>query len=123
MLQTSLDKNFHLLALEYLATMVALADFNPALVVDCFNVLIGCVKAANGETVITRGLERLAIVSSAGFLRTFAHLSVMDPTSSVLEDIRQGYVRTVPHEIAFNNLPFSRTFGTTHCLFYRHQRY
>jgi len=122
-LQTSSDKDVHLLTLEYLATMVALPDFYPAIVVDCFNTLIGCLKVVNGEVVITQRLELLATVSSTGFLRTYARLSVVDPTSGVLTDIRRRYVRIFQPETGFKSLPFSHTFGAIHTLFHRHQRY
>ena len=122
-LQTSLDKEVHLLTLEYLATLVTLADFNPTLVVDCFNTLIGCVKVLKGEIVVTQGLERLATVSSAGFLRTYAHLSTVNPTSGVLTDIHRRYIKVFQPDTGFKNLPFSHTFGAIHTLFHRYQRY
>ena len=122
-LQTSLDKSIHLLTLEYLTTIVALADFSPTLVVDCFNVLINCVKVVESDVVITQGLEQLATVASTGLLRTFTHLSATDPTSGVLADIHQRYVRVFPSEAGFGSLPFSHTFGAIHSLFYRDQRY
>jgi hypothetical protein len=123
MLQTSLDKDVHLLALEYLTTMVALANFNPTLVVDCFDVLIGCVKVVDGDVVTTQGPERLAMVSATSLLRTFAHLSAMDPTSAILADVHQRYIGVFPPGIRFDSLPFSHTFGAIHSLFYPHQRY
>lgn len=103
--------------------MAALANFNPTLVADCFNVFTGCVKIINTDTVITQGLERLATVSAVAVLRTFAHLSTVDPMSRVLADIHQCYIRVLPPEIRSNSPPLSHTFCALRSLFYRHQRY
>lgn len=122
-LRTSLNKDVHLVSLEYFNTLVTLAGLNPTLVVDCYNVFIGCVKVVGGDVVITPGLEQLATVSAAGLLRTFTHLSATDPISRVLAHIHQRYTRAFPPEIRFNHLSFSHTFGAIHSLFHRHQRY
>ena len=117
-LQTSLDKDVHLSTLEYLATVVALADFSPTLVVDCFNILTSSVKVINNHVVTTQGLEQLAMASAICLLRTFSHLSIMDPTSSVLVDIRQRYNRVFPPWTNFGGLPFFHILGSIHNLFY-----
>ena len=122
-LHTSLNKEVHLVALEYFTTVVSLAGLNPALVVDCYNVFIGCVKVVSGEIEITPGLERLAMTSALGLLRTFAHLSDAEPISRVLTDIHQRYTRLFPAGVRFDDLPFSHTFGAIHSLFYRYRRY
>ena len=117
-LQTSLDKDVHLSTLEYLATVLALADFNPTLVIDCFNILTGCVKVVNNHVVVTQGLEQLAIASALCLLRTFSYLSVIDPMSGILVDIRHRYRRVFPPWINFEGLPFFHTLGSIHNLFY-----
>jgi hypothetical protein len=122
-LHTSLDKDIHLVALEYFTTVATLAGLNPALAADCFNVFTSCVKVVGSDVVITPGLERLATVSALGLLRTFTHLSATDPVSRVLTYIHQRYTQAFPPEIRFNNLPFSYTFGAIHSLFHRYQRY
>jgi hypothetical protein len=43
-LQTSLERGVRLSTLKFLAMMPTLVDFTPALVSDCFNILIDCVK-------------------------------------------------------------------------------
>ena len=45
-LRISLDGPVRLLALNYL-TAITFSDINPALVVGCFGVLVGCVKITN----------------------------------------------------------------------------
>ena len=118
MLKTSLDKADHLSALEFLATMVVLGNFDPTLVVDCFNIFISCVKVVNHNVVITQGLEQLATVSTTCFLHTFSHLSVMDPTSPILKYLHQHYNRGFQPIIDSNNLPFSHTFSVLHSIFH-----
>ena len=105
MLQTSLDKTVHLMALEHLATMMTLAEFNPTIVADCFNVFISCINVGGYETVIVHGSEQLAMVSIICFLRTFNRLSAVDPTSSILEDIRRRYRKVFPEKPKFSDLP------------------
>ena len=121
MLQTSLDKAVHLSTLKHFATMVTLADFDPALVSGCFDVLIGCIKvdANNPNVAIMQGLEQLAAVSAICFLRTFHHLSLLDSGSSVVKDIRKRYTRVFPIETDFRGLPFYYTITKIHTLAYR----
>jgi hypothetical protein len=111
MLQTSLDKAVHLSALKHLATMITLGNFDPTLVSGCFDVFIDCIKVdvSNHKVVVMQGLEELAAVSAMCFLRTFHHLSVMNPTSVVLEDVRQHYDEVFPSRADFSGLPFYST--------------
>ena len=115
-LQTSLDKPVHLITLKYLLTMKALAGLDPTLVTDCFNVFVGCVSLSDRKLVIIQGLEQLAIVSAGCLFRTFCHLSVTDPTSSILADFRRRYIRIFPFGTDFNGLPFYHTITATHIL-------
>jgi len=113
-LQASLDKDHHLSAMEHLVTMLALSNLDPSLVALCFSTLISCVKVANGTVVVIQGLERLATLSTVCLLYTFSHLSVMGPSSGVLVDVCQQYVRAFPLDTKFNGLPFCHTFGAIH---------
>ena len=117
MVQTSLDKAVHLSTLKHLATMATLTSFDPALVVDCFNIFIGCINVSDCNVVIVQGLEELATVSAMCYLHTISHLSVMDPTSSVLEDVHQRHTRVFPAKIDFRGHRFSHTLNAIHCLF------
>ena len=118
MLQTSLDKAVHLSTMKYLATMMTLADFDPALVSGCFDVFVGCIKVdvSNHKVAIVHGLEELAAVSAMCFLRTFHQLSVMDLGSSVLKDVCKRYNRVFPTETDFRGLPFYFTITKIHAL-------
>ena len=117
-LKTSLDKVIHLSTLELLATMVTLADFDSSLVTDCLNVLTSCVKFTNDTVVVTQGSEKLATASATCFLRTFSHLSVMDPMSRVLEKARQNYDAAFPHGTNFKGFQFCHTLGAIHSTLY-----
>ena len=115
-LQMSLDKSIHLTASEHLATTTDLTGMDPTLVVDCFNVFIGCVSLCNHKMVVMKGLEQLATVSAGSFLHTFSHLWETDPASNVLEDVRRRYNRVFPPEINFTGLPFYHTITIIHAL-------
>ena len=116
-LQTSLDKLVHLVALKHLAAIPELAQFNPTLVTGCFNVFINCISVSNRRVVIKRGFEELATVSASTFLRTFLHLSVLDQTSSILVDIRRHYYAVFPDYMDFTGLPFCSTMTKIYILF------
>ena len=118
MLRTSLDGAVHLSTVKHLATMVTLADFDPALVSSCFNVFVGCiiVDANSHKVVILRGLEQLAAVSAMCFLRTFHQLSVVDPDSSVLKGVRKRYNKIFPIDTDFRELLFYYTITKIHAL-------
>ena len=113
-LQKSLDKDHHLSAMEHLVTVVELPNFDPSIIAGCFSTYISCIKVVNGNLVATQGLEKLAKVSTMGLLHLFSHLSVIDPTSSILVDICQNYARIFPPNVKFNNLPFYHTHGMIH---------
>ena len=87
MLQTSLDKAVHLSALKHLASIQELAYFDPILVIDCWRIFTSCINIYNHRVVI-QGLEQLAEMSARAVLRTLLRLSAMDPTSSVLVELR-----------------------------------
>ena len=117
-LQTSLDKSIHLLTLKLLSTMTTLADFNPALVSACFDILAGCVPTVGGKMVVAQGSEELAEVSALCCLRMLPHLTTMDPTSSAFKDMRRRYTKTFPLETNFEGFPSYHRFGIIHNTFY-----
>ena len=90
-LQTSLDKTIRMSAFNYIMSLPELVYFDPSLVTSCFDTFVSCVIVVNSEVVTARGLEELATLSGRSLFRTLYHLSVVDPTSSVLTDIRQRY--------------------------------
>jgi hypothetical protein len=113
-LQTSLEKGIRLSTLRFLTTAPTLADFTPTLVSDCFNILIDCVKVKNDSAVVVQGMEQLAEASAMCFFLTYSHLSIIDPMSSLLVDVRQNYRRMFPSDLDFGGLPFRHTLGVIH---------
>ena len=121
-LQTSLDAPVRLSALNYL-TATTLAEFNPTLVAGCFDVLFSCLKPINDKAVVVvRGMERLAALSPLCCLHTLSHLIVVDPTSRVLDDTRQRYVKAFRLGANFNGLPSAHILGAIHAVFYPTRR-
>jgi hypothetical protein len=68
-----------------------------------------------------QGLEQLATLSALCFFHTISHLSIMDPTSSVLEDVRQRYTEVFPPRVDFHGHQFYHTMNAVRCLFVRSQ--
>ena len=113
-LRTSLDKALRPPTLNALAAMTTLTDFNPVLVSACFNAFVSCVTVVDGEAVITRELEEFATISVTYCLRMIFYLTTMDPTSSVLRDMRKRYTRAFPLQTQFKNLPICYSFVGLH---------
>ena len=90
-LQTSLDKLVHLSTLKHLVTITEFTNFDSALVMECFNIFLGCISVNSNRVAIVPGLEQLATMSARCFSQTFRHLSATRPTSSVLADLHQRY--------------------------------
>jgi hypothetical protein len=109
-----LEKDIRLSTLKFLTTTPTLVDFTPALVSDCFDILIDCVKVNKRNPAIVQGMEQLAEASVMCFFLTYSHLSIIDPMSSFLVDIRQHYRRIFPLDLDFSGLPFPHTLGTIH---------
>ena len=117
-LQTLPDKAVQLSTLEPLSTMAVFTGFNPSLVVDCLNILIGCVGVANGAVVVVQGSEQLATVSAACLLHTLSYLLVVEPMSDIFRDACQHYSMVFPPNANFKGLPFCHTLGAIHRVFY-----
>ena len=115
-LQTSLDKAIHLSAFKHLISMPQLARFHSTLVMDCFNIFIGCVSVSKNQAVVIQGLEQLATASADGFFRVLHHLATVDPTSSALVELKRRYNEVFPSELDFAGLPFHPTMTKIHAL-------
>ena len=94
-LQTYLDNAIRTSAFNYLVSLPELAHFDPSLVTSCFNAFVSCTNAIDSEVATTKEQEELAMLSGMSLFRTSHHLSVVDPTSSVLADIHQRYNKVV----------------------------
>ena len=116
-LRTSLDEPTRLLAMKFLTT-TTLPDSNPALAVDSLDALLRYVKVVHGGAVVVQELEQSARASALCCLNTLSHLAIMNPTSTVFENLRQPYIRAFPPATNFDDLPFSHILGVIHCIFY-----
>ena len=122
MLQTSLDKTIKASTLNFLGAILSLAglnsSINSAVVVDCFNIFSSCfVTRDGGVAVVTRGSEQLAGISAMCFLRAFSSLSITDPASTVIRDVRQRYERAFTSRIDLRGLPRPIVVSAVHHLF------
>jgi hypothetical protein len=117
-LRTSSDKDIHLPTLKFLATTSTLVDFNPALVSDCFDILISSIEVNRRNLAILQGMEQLAEASAMCFFRTYSYLSTVHPMSSILVGVRRRYERTFPRDLDFSGLLFPHTLGTIHDAIY-----
>lgn len=118
-LQASLSGFVHLSALKYLMSVLERAAFDPAHVVDCFNIFIGGIRVSHGRVAITQGLEQLATASAECIYRTFHRLIVIDPTSNTLEDMRRRYRDAFPDGIDFTGFPSRHTMTMINALIKR----
>ena len=93
------------MALKYLTSVLGDAEFDPSLVVGCFNIFVGAISVDDQRVgIIPPGLEKLAPLSARCFYSTFHRLAVTDPTSKVLKDIRQRYREDFPYWVDFSSL-------------------
>jgi hypothetical protein len=118
-LQTSLDKLVHISTLQHLIMITDFTTFDSDLVMDCFNIFVGCISFSNDKVVVTKGLEQLATLSAMCFSRTLDHLSATNPTSSVLADLHQRYHQIFTYWADFRGLPFLDTMAKIHKLINR----
>ena len=112
-LQIPLDKNYHLSAMEHPVTISALSNIDPSLVAECFG---GHVKTTERRVMVTQELERLVTLFAVCLCT-----SVMGPSSGVLADVCQQYVRMFPPDINFDGLLFHYTFSLIHSTSYQVQ--
>ena len=104
-LLASFNNDVRTSALKYLTSVLGDAEFDPSLVVGCFNIFLGAISVnEKWEGIIPPGLEELAPLSARCFYRAFHRLAVTDPTSKVLKDIRRRYLKDFPYPADFSGL-------------------
>ena len=118
MLETSLDKDFSLIAFELLMATSTFPTSDPTILLNCFNVLTGCVATVGTRAVVTRGSERLAEMAITCFLTLLSHFLVVMPGSSIVEDVGQRYRKTFAPLTSFCGLQSNSTMTVVHHLFY-----
>ena len=85
------------------------ADFDPAHVVDCFNIFVSGIRVSHGRVAITQGLEQFATASAECIYRTFHRLTAIDPASNTLEDMHRRYRDAFPEDTDFTGFPSRHT--------------
>ena len=110
-LQTSLEKSIRLATLEHLVSISEFGYSHPTLVLDCFNIFVGCVIVNDRKVTIMEGLEDVARTSAIGFFGLFLYLAIMDPTSTVLVDLLRQYRSIFLPNVDFTGLQFHSTMA------------
>jgi hypothetical protein len=119
MLDTSMDRNLHQVALGFLGALRILTTSNPSLLTGCLNVLSNCVRIdRRGNAVLSQGSEELGRAAAMALLRMVAHFSVMIPAPSALRDLRQKYRRIYPMDTDFGGISFRHTIEVIHKVFH-----
>ena len=121
MLHTS-DSAIKVSTLNFLGTILSIAGLNStinsAVVTRCFNIFGSCfVTRDDGVAVVTRGSEQLAGTSALCFLRAFSSLSITEPASPLLRDVRQRYRAVFPSRVDLHGLPCPTIVSAIHHLF------
>ena len=83
---------------------------------DCFSISTVCSSVSNRREEFTEGLEQLAMTFTERFYHALYHLTVTDPTSSVLEDMRQRHDEVFPRFNGFAGLPSRHTIAIIYIL-------
>lgn len=100
-LETSLVKTVHVIALRFLATLPIFRESNPAVIICCLDLLFSSVDVANGNrAVISPGSVELANAAATAFIHIHTQLRRID--SSMLEDLRRRYRSQLPKDITFD---------------------
>ena len=118
MLGTSLDRDLIVVALELLMATSTFPTSDPTILLNCFNILAGCISIIENRAVVTQGSERLAEMAVTCFLTLLSHFMVIAPGSGVIEDVRQRYKRAFSPTTSFHGLQSSSTMTAIHHLFY-----
>jgi hypothetical protein len=106
MLQVSLDKTINSLTLKFLGSILVLPGSGSGVVVDCFNMFTSCFIADDRHNLsITRDSELLAGISAMCFIRAFSSLLIVQPTSTVIGDVRKQYRKIFQHLDDVRHLP------------------
>ena len=79
------------------------------LILNRFYIFAVCVICKSRAVAITQEFKQLITASAMHFYPTLHRLTVMDPTSANLEDIRKCYNKTIPGWVDFTNLPSCHT--------------
>ena len=103
-LGTPLSEAIHLTALEFLVTLPFFQRTNPAVIIRCFDILMGCIDVGNsGWVKIIPGSESLASAAATALLHILVQLH--EAGSGSLRELRRRYRSRLSEDIAFIQPP------------------
>ena len=103
-LGTPLSEAIHLTALEFLVTLPFFQRTNPAAIIRCFDILMGCIDVGNnGWVKIIPGSKSLASAAATALLHILVQLH--EAGSGSLDEIRQRYRSRLSEDITFIRPP------------------
>ena len=103
-LETPLPGQTHATALDFLVTLPFFQRTNPAVIVRCLDILLGCINVGNsGWAVVIQGSEDLANAAATALLHILVQLH--EAGSGSLDELRQRYKSQLSEEIAFAQPP------------------
>ena len=105
-LQTFPNGPVRLSTLRYLLTSAEFTHLDSALIVEYFDLFVGCIRISNKKVEVIQRLEQHAIVYARSLLYTLRRLAGTPPGLKVLADLRQHYQRIFPWGTDFRGLPF-----------------
>ena len=99
-LGTPLSGTIHVAALDFLVTLPFFQRTNPAVIIRCLDVLMGCIDVGNsGWAVVITGSEILADAAATALLHILVQLH--EAGSGSFEELRQRYRSRLPEDIVF----------------------
>ena len=103
-LETPLSGDIHVAALDFLTTLQFFRRTNPAVIIRCLDILLGCIDVGNsGWAVVMQGSEILANAAATALLHILVQLH--EAGSGSLDELRQRYRSRLPGDIAFARPP------------------
>ena len=99
-LVTPVSRAIHVAALDFLATLPFYQRTNPAVIIRCLDLLLGCIDMGNsGWAVVITGSEILAGAAATALLHVLVQLH--EAGSGSLDELRQRYRSRLPEDITF----------------------
>ena len=108
-LQTFPNGPVRLSTLKYLFTSTEFTDLHSTLIVEYFDLLVGCISTSNKKVVVIQGLEQHAILYARSFFDALRRLPATPPRSNVPVNLRKYHQRIFPPGTDFRGLPFYHT--------------
>ena len=103
-LERPLPGDVHAIALGFLVTLPFFQQTNPAVIIRCLDILLGCIDVGNSSCAVV--LPELEFVANAA-ATALLHIQVQlhEAGSGSLDELRQGYRSRIQEDIAFARRP------------------